>query len=63
MLDKHFESINMRVTLKEWKRFQVCMLLALGSPAVLACAPVGSMEPKPPGDTRDANWYGQFVRL
>ena len=27
MLDKHFESIDMRVTLKEWKRFQVCMLL------------------------------------
>ena len=62
MLDKHFESIDMRVTLKEWKRFQVCMLLALGFPTVLACALVGNIKPKSFDDTRDADWYGRFVK-
>ena len=62
VLDKEFQSIGMKVTQKEWKRFQVCMLLSMGFPTVIACAIVGGVKCTSFDDTRVVDWYQRFVQ-
>ena len=61
VLAKEFPSIGMKVTQKEWKRFQVCMLICMGFPTVLACAIVGGIKFTSFNDTRRVDWYERFV--